>query len=247
MMQNMYVVACYFVDTTNPIARTKGSIPSLLLRMAFLGLMRLSQEISVSPARNFYNLMIISLKSNVMKTTTLLFITILISGQGLAQSFTTYEKMSEFEAQRYLMTEIYDVSSEQIDELRIDFTYKEVDPEGFIFRLTSYEFNGKQGVVITSLNTHDVIGDLYEFQNIHLTRKEFEDLNQKFSLMEMNIAKKNTNYILRFNEQLIFEVSRSGEASPISYNLWVEGKVRHSLYKDRWNTAFNRFQKFMAE
>ncbi len=154
--------------------------------------------------------------------------------------------MSEFEAQRFLMDEVYEISSTQIDKLRIDFTYKEIDSEGFIFRLTSYEFNGNVGVVITSLNSFDVIGDLYKFRNIHLTKEEFENLNQKFVFLEIEQAGKYTNILQRFNERFIFEISRT-TAHQIYYNLWVDNKSRHSLTKTEWNTAFKRFQKFVQE
>jgi hypothetical protein len=168
--------------------------------------------------------------------------------QSFSQNFSSYAKTSEFEAQRFLMDEVYEISSTQIDTLRIDFTHKEIDPEGFIFRLTSYEFNGNLGLVITTMNTYDVLADnIYKFKNIHLTREEFEQLNRKFISLEVNHTDKKTNLLQRFNERFIFEVAGNPSSGTISYNLWIENKNRHNFRKEDWATIYKRFQDFVDQ
>ena len=57
--------------------------------------------------------------------------------------------MIEFEGQRYLMNDIYKITSTDYDKLRIDKTIVDIDEqEGFMFVLTSYQFNEKSGIVI---------------------------------------------------------------------------------------------------
>jgi hypothetical protein len=171
-----------------------------------------------------------------------------IFGQSFSQTFNSYERRSEFEAQRFLMNEIYEISSTHVDILRIDFTYSEVDPEGFIIRLTSYEFNGEFGVVITTMNSYDNLSDhIYNFKNINLTKKEFEDLNRKFTLLEMNNADENTNLIQRFDERFIFEVTRQPTQGAVFYNLWIGNENRHNFKKEDWVKTYRKFQKFVQE
>lgn len=168
--------------------------------------------------------------------------------QSFSQSFNMYEKKSEFQAQRFLMNEVYEISSTQIDKLRVDFTYKEVDPEGFILRLTSYEFNGKFGVVITTMNTYDNLSEnIYEFMNIHLSQEEFEDLNRKLTFLEISHSDKETNILQRFDERLIFEVAGNPSSGSVSYNLWIQNENRHTFRKADWATIYNRFQEFVQE
>jgi len=182
-----------------------------------------------------------------MKTLILIVGLLFFFGQSFSQSHNTYERSSEFEAQRFLMNEIYEISSTQIDQFRIDFTFKEIDPEGFILRLTSYEFNGEFGVIITALNTYDVVGDLYKFKNIHLSKKEYEDLNMKFTFLEMNLEDKKTNLLQRFDDSFIFEVTSNPSNGSISYNLWIENENRHNIEKGDWVSTYKRFPEFVQQ
>lgn len=173
---------------------------------------------------------------------------LLFCGQSYSQGFSTYSKLSEFEAQRFLMNEVYEISTTQIDRLRIDFTYKEIDPEGFIFRLTSYEFNGKIGVVITTMNTYDNLSDnIYQFRNIHLSKEQFEELNKKFNFLNANIVDKNIRLIQRINDRFIIEITRTPSGISYYYILWIDDKNRHTFKKEDWADIFMKFQKFVSE
>ena len=181
-----------------------------------------------------------------MKTHTSILFLLLLARPVFSQFNSLYEKLFEFEAQRYLMSEIYEVNSSKVDELRIDHIYSENDGE-FILRLTAYDFDGKQGVILTSLNSYDVVGDLYRFRNIHLTREEIEDLNSRLNFMGINQRKKDVNLLQRFNERLIFEVAASSVSGLINYNLWIDNLTKHSFTKDTWDKSFQRLQEFFQK
>lgn len=78
-------------------------------------------------------------------------------------------------------------------------------------------------------------------------QKEFEDLSRKFTILEMNIADKNTNLLQRFDERFIFEVTRKPATKAIFYNLWIENENRHNFRKEDWVKSYQRFQKFVLK
>jgi len=177
-----------------------------------------------------------------MKTTAIVIGLFLFIGQAYAQPSTV--KWLEFHAQRYLMNEIYEISSTGIDNLRLEHIYSEDDNE-FILRLSAYEFNGAKGIVINTLNLYDIAR--YKATTIHLTKEEFEDLNKRFSFLELNQTNKDENLIQRFNENLIFEVAYFETVEQVYYNLWIDNTTRHSFMKEVWSDTYLKFTEFFQE
>ena len=160
--------------------------------------------------------------------------------------FGAFEKLIEFEGQRYLMEEIYEIKSTDYDKLKLEKTIQEIDrDEGFMFVLTSYVFNQKSGVVITSFNSTNFGNTSYQFVNVHLTYNEYVLLHNAFLELEKNKLNSNEHVLRSFNDELIIDVHN--EYNYILFSLWVNNNNRHTLTKSKWEKAFKRFNNFIEE
>jgi len=167
-----------------------------------------------------------------------------------SQVFTglnAFKEILEYEGQRFLMDEVYDIKASGFDRMKIDRTIIEVDShEGFLLALVSYSFNGKTGVVITSFNGTNFQKTNYQFVNIHLSHEEFTDLNNSFLSLRENKIEKNEHLLKKFNNRLILDVNVS-ESGFGYYILWVDTYNRHSFTPKKWEKAFNRYNKFVKK
>jgi len=160
------------------------------------------------------------------------------------RGLSAFKELIEFEGQRYLMDEIYDVKSEDFDKLKIDKTIKEIDnDEGFMFVLTSYKFNDKRGVVITSLNSKSFFNERYGFTNVHLTHNEYLDLYENFIELEENDINNDDHILRKFNERLIIDVNKS--EGIVYFTLWVDNQNRHTFSRAKWDRALKRYKKYV--
>lgn len=160
------------------------------------------------------------------------------------KGFSAFKELIEYEGQRYLMEEIYDIKSEDFDKLKIDKIIKEIDnDEGFMFVLCSYKFNDKTGTVITSLNSKSFFNDRFEFTNVHLTHKEYLNLYKTFKKLEENDINNEEHILRKFNDRLIVDVNTS-EGS-VYFTLWVDVQNRHTFSRDKWDRALKRYNKFI--
>ena len=182
----------------------------------------------------------------ISKAIILIFLLTLFSQITLkAQVFTgltAFSKLIEYEGQRYLMEDIYEITSNDFDKLKIDKTIKEVDnDEGFMFVLTSYVFNGKSGVVITSFNSVNFSNTQRQFTNVHLTDKQYRELYNTFITFE-KIKRDSYEHILKkFSSRLIVDIYFTNQ---LNYTLWVDYYSRHTFTKAKWDRAFDRYEKF---
>ncbi len=157
--------------------------------------------------------------------------------------FSAFKALIEYEGQRYLMENIYQITSEDFDKLKIDKTIKEVDSnEGFMFVLTSYTFNDKSGVVITSFNSTSFSNTQYQFINVHLTGTEYEDLYKSFKELINSNPQTNEHILRKFNERLIVDVNN--EDGFLYFTLWVDYNNRHTFKTEKWDRAFKQYKKF---
>lgn len=158
--------------------------------------------------------------------------------------FDAFKELIEYEGQRFLMDDILHLTETEIDELRIEKTIKEVDSkEGFMFVLTSYVFNGKSGVIITSFNSTSFQNDRYSFRNVHLLHKDFETLHNTFFELKSQNPKYNEHYLRRFNDRLIVDVTF--ENASTQFILWVDDLSRHTFSVSKWERAFRKYEKFI--
>lgn len=161
--------------------------------------------------------------------------------------FDAFKKIFEYEGQRFLMDEIYQIKSTGFDRMKIDRTIVEEDEhEGFLFTLTSYSYNGQMGVVITSFNATNFQKTNFQFVNIHLSHGEFIDLYNEFISLGKVKCVKGEHILKRFNERLLLDANIS-EKGFVYYTLWVDNYSRHSFTPKKWETAFRRYKKFTKE
>ena len=172
-----------------------------------------------------------------------------ISSNLNAQVFSgiaAFKNIIEYEGQRFLMDEVYKITSTDFDKMKISKTITETDyTEGFMFVLTSYTFNGKSGVVITSFNSTNFQNSQLRFTNIHLTHLEYSDLVNAFESLAKNDTKADEHLLNRFNDRLILDVNN--EAGSVYYTLWVDNYSRHTFMTTKWDRAFNLYNKFITD
>jgi len=134
---------------------------------------------------------------NIMNRIVFVFILSLFSIASYPQVFkglTSFKDAIEWEGQRFLMDEIYNISSESIDTLRIEKILRDVDSnDGFMIVVTSYTFNQKTGVVLTSFNSilmiQNIIFVTYIWIQMSLTNliKLFFFLDQKALMVVISV------------------------------------------------------------
>jgi len=187
------------------------------------------------------------MKINISRATKLIFLSLIIVQTNIkAQVFTGFKAFSElieYEGQRYLMENIYQVTTSDFDKLKIDKTIKEVDTdEGFMFVLTSYIFNENSGIVITSFNSTNFSNTQHLFTNVHLTDKQYRELYNTFINLEKKKPGIYEHILKKFNDRLIVDVNHIDGG--IHYTLWVDYHNRHTFTKAKWDRAFKRYEKF---
>ena len=182
---------------------------------------------------------------NVILTSVLLIVANNSVKAQVFTGFTAFKELIEYEGQRYLMEDIYQITSDSFDKLKIDKTIKEVDnDEGFMFVLTSYVFNEKKGVVITSFNSTSFSNNRHQFVNVNLTNQQYEELYNLFKELGKNGLAYNEHILKKFNDRLIVDVSKDG-GGIISYILWVDNYSRHTFSTTKWDRAHKRHLKFV--
>lgn len=186
----------------------------------------------------------------IFRTIILICVSIIIAQTNLkAQVFTGFKAFSqliEYEGQRYLMENIYQITTNDFDKLKIDKTIKEVDTdEGFMFVLTSYIFNGNSGIVITSFNSTNFSNTQHLFTNVHLTDKQYRELYNTFIILAKNTPTFYEHFLKKYSERLIADVNYTDGG--IYYTLWVDYHNRHTFTKAKWDRAFKRYEKFITK
>lgn len=186
------------------------------------------------------------MKRKTLKLTLTVFVMMFTATSIQAQVFTgfsAFKTLIEYEGQRYLMEDVYQIQSENFDKLKIDKTIQEIDSdEGFMFVLTSYTFNGVSGVVITSFNSTSFSNSQHQFVNVHLTNTQYEALFNTFKELEKNSPQSDEHILRKFNDRLIADVNNEGEF--INFTLWVDYYTRHTFTTEKWERAFKRYKKF---
>lgn len=187
------------------------------------------------------------MKKETQQLLLILFIAMTIAPPIKAQVFTgfsAFKELIEYEGQRYLMENIYQIKSEDYDRLKIDKTIKEVDSdEGFMFVLTSYTFNGESGVVITSFNSTNFANTQHQFVNVHLTNDQYQDLYNTFNELANNNPKPDEHILRKYNDRLIVDVNRGADFT--YFTLWVDYHSRHTFTTSKWDRAYKRHNKFL--
>jgi len=190
------------------------------------------------------------MKMNRIRTLIFVCLTIIIAKTNLyAQVFTgfsAFTELIEYEGQRFLMEDIYQITSVDFDKLKIDKTINEIDAdEGFMFVLTSYTFNGESGVVITSFNSTSFSNTQHQFVNVHLTSEEYEELYNTFKDLEKNEPKNYEHILKKYNNRLIVDVNNQEEIT--YFTLWVDYYSRHTFTMTKWDRAYKRYKKFIGQ
>ena len=158
-----------------------------------------------------------------------------------------FKNIIEFESQRYLMNEVYGISTQKADQLAIDRLIVETDnTEGFMFVMTAYKFNGEEGIVFTSFNSRNFGNTEYHFINVHLSKAEFENLNLKAIELGENTKDKSFHQLFKFNERLTIDVFYN-ERDFASIALWIDQYNRHTFTTTKWDKALNRLNDFFKK
>ncbi len=182
--------------------------------------------------------------SNIIVLFALLFGINISSNAQTFSGITYFKKAIEWEGQRFLMDKIYEISTTEIDKLKIRKILKETDQaEGFMFVLTLYSFNEKNGVIITSYNTTISKNLTHQFVNVHLTQEEFVDLSNKILSLSEMLDNKHEHLLKKFNTRLIIDVSKGGGDPKVS--IWIDNYSRHTFTIPKWFEGYNTFVKFV--
>ena len=168
------------------------------------------------------------------------------TGTG-GSGFGAFKQLIEFESQRFLMTEVYQVSASQFDQLVVEKTIQEIDEtEGFMFVMTCYRFNGNTGVVLTAFNSRNLVNTAYGFRNVHLTSEQFQSLNALVAQgMTLQQAKEKIHHLKKFDDRLTVDLNVIDVG--VYVTLWVDGISRHTFSDEKWARANKRFVQFAAE
>ncbi len=195
--------------------------------------------------------MVTGLKLQSWICTTRMFITVpmLLCAQMLsAQVFSgwkSFETLIEYEGQRFLMDNVYEVSSTNADTLIVEKLIKEVDSdEGFMFVLMAYKYNDNYGVVITTFSAQNFEKSIHKYRNVHLSYLQLSELNSKFEELAKQISQTHVQ-LYRFNESMILETGDEGFGP--YYRLWTHSESRHTFSDNKWQKAMGQFEKFMDE
>ena len=163
------------------------------------------------------------------------------------KGITSFKEAIEWEGQRYLMDEIYNISSESIDTLRIEKILRDVDSNtGFMIVVTSYTFNQKTGVVLTSFNSISFDNSKQIFRNVHLDSDEFNQLNKTILLLRSKSPYGDKHLISRFNNRIILDVKQPADRI-YEYIIWIDNYCRHSFTESNWERAMKKHEKFINE
>lgn len=177
----------------------------------------------------------------------ILFSLFVISGQLFGQSWSQLDLkgMLEYEGQRYLMEEVYDISTEEFEWLRIEKLVVETDnfSGGFLFAITAYKYKGNKGVVLTSFTPQSSNTSI--FFNIHLTQEEFNSILDDFESGSKLKGYEIDHFVKRINEQIVIEIGMGIESEPI-YIFWINGIGRHKFGKIGFARMKKKYHDFMA-
>lgn len=166
--------------------------------------------------------------------------------------WTALKNLAEYEAQRYLMTEIVDISKEGPNKLQLEKVFQDYDSDaGFMFILTSYAFEEKSGVIITSMAKGAFLTEpINFFRHLHLTTDELNRLNDLLEsigkgAVVINSSKTKwgepeTQHLQVFNERLIVDVDIDPNFFTPDYSFWVDKMNRHKMTQKSWQKAVKR-------
>ena len=160
--------------------------------------------------------------------------------------FKAAKRISEYQGQRFLMTEVYDITSAKIDELALKETFVHEDnDEGFIIKINSYKFNEKRGIAISSFFSQSFNGELNYYVNIHLSDNEFERLDRLINILMEKESEKPYHLLTRFNDRIVVDVKANSNSSVPSIIIWVDNHSRHSFNKLQWKELIKQHNKFL--
>ena len=182
----------------------------------------------------------------------------LVSSSTLsAQTFfgtewSVLKNLAEYESQRYLMSEIIELSNEKTGKLQLEKVFQDYDSDGgFIFLMTSYVYENKSGVVITSMARGAIVTEpMTFFRHLHLSTKELNDLNTLLEEMgetavDVNSSKTRwgvpeTQHLRVFNKRLIVDIDIDPNFFTPDYSFWIDIQNRHQMTYKSWKKAFKR-------
>ena len=174
----------------------------------------------------------------------LVILLLLICTTSYAQKFTGINALNQYilyEGQRFLMNEVYEIDTNSYDKLKIQLTISDTEiGEGFMFVLTSYKFNNNSGVVITSFNS-TVSG--MDFENVHLSNQEFENLNNQIRKLSKIRKSFGEHHLKNFNDNILIDISFE---EYVYYQLWINGKNRHTFTSTKWDKAIKKHSRFLS-
>jgi hypothetical protein len=180
-----------------------------------------------------------------MKKIVLLVHTLVLSMTVNAQVFSgidAFKRIIEYEGQRYLMEEVFQVKADGVDQLIIDKTIQETDyNEGFMFVLSSYKFNEKKGAIFTSFNSTNFQQTQKNFRNVNLTDEEVKKLNILLQKLSKSFGGYDRHALSKFNEEIIVDVESTYNGKMLT--LWIYGN-RHTFSESKWDRAMKRHEVF---
>jgi hypothetical protein len=171
-----------------------------------------------------------------------------------AQNFTgfnSWKNLIEYEGQRFLMFDIFDLNAEDVDRLKLTKSIQEIDSdEGFMIVFTSYKFNANSGLVITAFNSQNHVNSDFGFVNINLSQGEVMGLHQEILRRAQDIGLEDVHDIIKFNDRITIDIhcvmeSQSYGEKYYDIILWIDGHTRHNFTKAKWDRAMKKHQSFL--
>lgn len=173
----------------------------------------------------------------------------LVSAQQFS-GFRPFKKLVEFESQRFLLSEVYEVPSESWSELKVEKIIEDYDMDyGFMFVLAFYTFQDKSGVVISSFRETVLapnMNSISKLVNVHLSEEEVVKMSSMLGDAQNALNKIEPNektVVRRFNDRLILEMENTLDDFDPTVIIWIDNSHRHSFSFSKWNRALRKYAK----
>ena len=169
-----------------------------------------------------------------------------------AQQFSglrPFKKLVEFESQRFLLNNVYQVSHDRFNELKIEKIVEDYDMEyGFMFVIAFYTFESNSGMIISSFRETLIapaMNEVTKLVNLHLSEEEIVKISSMFAEAQ-NMYSENKlddkSLVRQFNDRLMLEfIFRDGYDPEIIF--WIDNHHRHPVSATKWNTALRKYSK----
>jgi hypothetical protein len=114
---------------------------------------------------------------------------------------------------------------------------------GFLFAISAYKYQGKEGVVITSFTPYSA--NDYTFYNVHLSKEGFDSILKDFEMGENLKSYEGDHFVKRINKSVVIEIEMGIDSEPV-YVFWINGVGRHKFGKIGFSRMKKKYNDFFS-